>query len=323
MIRVRWMTTTLEKKSMHKTSTSWSERLQTLLEQQKNATTTTANSNKNIIDGSILLPALLWRHHNNATTTDPCVIWPKSPPQQHLTIYDCGVDQVEILNSVFIGGSQYTKQHILEHLKAVYTWIEVSNISFQLLYTKYNKNLDLVLNHLFNGRTEPKIYVLSDQELQLYQQVLTKVYDYNHENDHETTPSQQITPQFIQTVYNDCCDCLQESSMSRIVMVIDCRWKYFAQRPVNTQNRLYLQTASYAAIMSKRHLHPFIEFILVKDTETEEKYTTNSNDDCSNNVYKYLVSLINQAEQPIDTTLYSFDVVTISAIVARAYKSTF
>lgn len=293
-------------------ATSWSQRLQTLLVQQKKVNnsndrsslkrTTTHGSAAN----SVLLPVLLWRHHNGNTSDS----------------YDGSLDHLVILNSVFIGGSQYTKQQILEHVRRTYTWIEVSNISFQLLHTQfYPHNIDLVLNHLFNGRTEPKVYVHSDQEIKLYQQVLNRITMANDGDTANTTTTTQLTDQTLQKIFEECCDCLQESSTSRIVMIIDCRHKYFTQYSTNIQRQLFLQTVSYAAMMSKRHLYPFIEFILVKDHETEPNHCHNQPQCNTHLIYKQLMLIIDREIRPLDTILTFLDIDRISAIIVAAYRS--
>lgn len=291
---------------MHSSATtSWSDRLQCLLVE--------AAQNKHNT----------WRHHssnsaavaaeNSNTSDDDCSSESNisisssntSDDNMSSSIDDdiiASADTLDIFNSVFIGGSQHTKQQILEYFRRTYAWIEISNVTFQLLTAQYNGNIKLVLNHLLNGRTEPKVYIHSDQEILMHQHVIHK----------HTKTEQTPTPELLRRVYNECCDCLQETSTSRIVIVIDCRHKYYTQH----STQLYIQTMMFAAMMHKRHLYPFIEFVLVQDDNTN---TNNSDDD----TFKCLLDLVSLNVQPSDLIMHTLDYARICAIVAYAHKSSF
>lgn len=223
---------------------------------------------------------------------------------------DCELEKFQCINSVFIGGAQNIKQSIIQRLKQLNPWIEMSNITVQVLCDQYKNDRNLMLNHMYNGRTEPKIYVMSDQELKLYDEILVQYYW-----------SAPMTVHTLKKVYNDCCNVLNESSTSRTVMIVDCRREYFAQHPNNQQQyQLFLQLASYAAIMSKRHLYPFIEFIIIRDSEKTES----SNIIHDPEAYQYLRELIEQVScTQIDTILYTLDIERICQIIAYTYKSTY
>lgn len=217
-----------------------------------------------------------------------------------------------LLRPLFIGGTRKTKELILNNLRQRYSWIDISNISLQLLNVQYKNNIKLVLNHMYNGRNEPKIYDTSDPEVKLYFQILTNYYQGYESN-------KSSMEETVRQVYTECRHSLNEPSTAHIILTIDYRLETIAQQKSRReQYQLFLEIASYAAIMSKRHLYPFIEFIVICDPENCQ--TKNENYDSK--TYKYVKKLVTDALQPqIDTVLYTLDFTRINNTIVVIYRS--
>lgn len=179
------------------------------------------------------------------------------------------VDRLVVLNlpnysnitlvPVYFSGSKYIKQPILDELQKEYSWADVSQITYKrLIKSQTTRTRHQVLQYLLNHRGYSKIYKYSNVDILLMQMIqhnlrqIRKIENF------------KMNIGYLNGVYKQFFDFLQETSNSHIVVLIDCRIKYFEQYHHNF-NEIILHTIALVALMSKRLLYSFIEFIIIMD----------------------------------------------------------
>lgn len=161
--------------------------------------------------------------------------------------------KTHILDPVYFGGSKHLKQKILNEIIIENKWADVSNKNFKTLikYISINILVDLFLNHRYDN----KIYKHSNPNIILMQLVQKYLHMFS-----------KITHFELLSIYNESCNILQTSMNEKIIIVIDCRHVYFEQY-ASDLNELLLNTASNIALLNKRSLYPFIEFVIIMDID--------------------------------------------------------
>lgn len=161
-------------------------------------------------------------------------------------------EKCNAVDAVYFGGSKYiNKGRILSDIAAEYGWASVSKVNFQTLSKQYCNNVDKVINHLLNNRTNNMIYEHTNECIQLHSVIERYHSQYRHANE-----------AVLQQLYDECCNMLQESSTAKMVIVINMCKSYFEQHLIDI-DRLYMQSVAYLALLNKKNLYPFLEIILV------------------------------------------------------------
>jgi len=163
---------------------------------------------------------------------------------------------------VYFSGSKYIKQPILDELSQEYKWADVSQISFKKLKSQ-TKTRKEILKYMLENRIYSKIYkysridILLLQIIQKYLRLLRQTDD-----DKKTTLDKPL----LEEIYTKCFEFLQEYSNESIIVLIDCRTSYFQKYKQNF-NEIILHTLAMSALMAKRILYSFMEFIVIVDDD--------------------------------------------------------
>lgn len=161
---------------------------------------------------------------------------------------------------VYFGGSKFIKQPILDELEHEYDWVNVSHVTFHKLANQTKKNNDRILKYLLQNRTDNKIYKYSNIDFKLLKIVHKHLVDLKFAGVNEFNSS------ILKMVYDDCCDFLQRPSNEKIVILLDCRRSYF-EKYAEHEMELLLHTVAFIALMRKRILYSFIDFIVIIDKD--------------------------------------------------------
>lgn len=208
------------------------------------------------------------------------------------------------LDTVFVDGSKFTKQSILQEIQKEYSWAAVSKINFDTLYVLYNENITKVLSHLINDRSNLMIYENSNESVHLIQ----IVQDYLLKNPN-------INLDCLTSLYKKSCHILQDESTRKSILILDCRREYFASHGKHHENELYLHTFAHLALLKKRYLFPFMEVIIIRNSE-------NVDVDHKTNVYhRKLNELLDNNLYVTDKVLDSFNRPLIKNTIINAHKS--
>ncbi|ATZ81483.1 guanylate kinase-like protein [Drosophila innubila nudivirus] len=171
---------------------------------------------------------------------------------------------------VYFSGSKYIKQPILDELSQEYTWADVSQISFKKLKSQ-TKTRKEILKYMLENRIYSKIYKYSRIDIQLLQ-IIQKYLRLLRKNDKTT-----LDKPLLEEIYTKCFEFLQEYSNESIIVLIDCRTSYFQKYKYNF-NEIILHTLAMSALMAKRILYSFMEFIVIVDEDmiVGEEFKTNT-----------------------------------------------
>lgn len=178
---------------------------------------------------------------------------------------------------VYFGGSKFIKQDILTELANEHSWVDISNITFKRVAQQTNATIENILQYLCEHRCNSKIYKYSSIDFMLMQIVqkyldasgiqLTTAETTSNTNMDLTTNIRRphnITIPIIEQMYHECCDYLQESSNEKLVILLDCRLEYFIKYK-HSLSEILLHTAACIALMNRRKLYNFIDFIIIID----------------------------------------------------------
>lgn len=207
-------------------------------------------------------------------------------------------------DAVFVDGSKFIKKSLLQEIATEYSWVAVSKTTFDTLYTMYNQNITKVLSHLINDRTNLMIYENSNESLRLIQ----IVQDY-------LAKSSTITLNTLMSIYKKCCNALQNSSMRKSILILDCRRNYFSSYDQHYENELYLHTFAHLAMLNKRYLFPFMEVVIIKSGHSED---VNAKTDA---YHRKLDDLLQQNLYASDKILKTFNKNIIKSVIVNAHKS--
>lgn len=216
------------------------------------------------------------------------------------------------LEPVFISGSRFIKNILIEHLSTKYPWADISNVSLSRLKKKYNNNYDKIISYLKNNRYDSKIYKHCTIDLMLIQ----TVNDYNIRK----TP---ITTTLLTEIFNKCSKliCSYDLDTAKTVFILDYRRSYFYAH-FEYIFELILYSAAALALISKKHLFPFIEFIVLSDDDIEPKNRIFNDDD------GYILKLISHLQQSLNIVMpplksaYDLDINHAVKLIINAHATT-
>lgn len=209
------------------------------------------------------------------------------------------INETYQLDTVYVDGSKFTKNTILQEIANEYSWAAVSKINFTTLCLLYNNNVTKVLSHLINDRSNLMIYENSNESLHLMQ----IVQDY-------IAKSPTITLDSLTSIFKKCCHTLQDNSMRKSILILDCRREYFSSHE-NYENELYLHTFAHLALLYKRYLFPFMEVIAIR----------NESGGASNAYHRKLDELLDHSLCATDKILYAFNKTAIKNAIVNAHRS--
>lgn len=212
-------------------------------------------------------------------------------------------DKYVTVDSLYVDGSKFIKQPLLQEIARENPWISISNITFQRLYRRYNSDVEKVYSHLMNERCDAIIYENSNQNLLLLQTVQQFLLKYK-----------SIDLKVLNNIFDTCCNLLQNSSTHKSILIIDCRYEYFDKHKQHA-NELYLQTFAQAALLKKRCLFPFMDIVIIKDRNV---------DCCDVDQQDFLLRIYEMLQANLyttDTILYSFNNHVIKNRIINAHKS--
>ncbi|AYP97952.1 guanylate kinase-like protein [Mauternbach virus] len=225
---------------------------------------------------------------------------------------------------VYFSGSKYIKQPILNELNDEYEWADVSQISFKKLRSQ-SKTHKEVLQYMLENRSYSKIYKYSRIDI-LLMQIIQKYLKLLRKNEKTL-----LNEMLLEEMYRECFKFLQEYSNESIVVLIDCRMSYFRKYKYNF-NEIILHTLAMVALMGKRILYSFIEFIVIID----DKNNKTNDDETNTNYVNLMQTSLNQDEiknvlfvqkklyeniRSNDKILRYLDNVLIKKIIINAHKS--
>nr|DBA13070.1 TPA: Guanylate kinase-like protein [Oryctes rhinoceros nudivirus] len=171
------------------------------------------------------------------------------------------------LEPVFISGSKFMHDKIICELSRLYPWADISNVSFSSLKVKFANNYQKILDFMKHNRYDSKIYKHCNIDLLLLQ----TVHSYLKRN-------HAITTDLLDKIYTQCSSllCGYESDISKTIFVLDYRLIYFMTFREHI-DELLLYNSAALALIEKMHLFPYIEFVILCDTQLEFDHLTATN----------------------------------------------
>lgn len=152
------------------------------------------------------------------------------------------------LGSVFVSGSKFTIDKIIDRLSVENPWADISKISLSTM----QKNLDLIKNNRFGS----KIYKHCDLDLLLIQAV-----------DKHLVREELILKRLVDIFLESSkMICAYESDASMTIFILNLTYAYF-EKHIDHREELLLYSSAALALVCKRHLFPFIDFIIISDYE--------------------------------------------------------
>lgn len=208
------------------------------------------------------------------------------------------------LDTVYVDGSKFIKTIILEEISREYSWAAVSKITFSTLHKLYKQNVTKVLSHLINDRSNLMIYETSNESLHLIQ--IVQYY---------LAKSTTINLEILTSVYRKSCHALQDGSMRKSVLILDCRREYFSSYGSKHESELYLHTFAHLALLNKRYLFPFMEVIVIRNSSSQEQSHKH------NAYHKKLNELLDHNLYVTDKVTYTFNINLIKNMIVNAHKT--
>lgn len=180
--------------------------------------------------------------------------------------------QPDELEPVFISGSKFMHDKIICELSKLYPWVDISNVSFSSLKVKFANDYQKILDFMKHNRYDSKIYKHCNIDLILLQ----IVHSYLK---HDCV----MTTDLLDKIYTQCSSliCGHESDISKTIFVLDYRLIYFMTFREHI-DELLLYNSAALALIEKMHLFPYIEFVILCDTQLEYDHSialTNANSD--------------------------------------------
>jgi hypothetical protein len=227
---------------------------------------------------------------------------------------------------LYIDGVNIDIELLLKRLQCNYNWINISQITYNYLMQRYKNNVDKVEKYIFNERNDNIIYMGVCECFQVNR--LVRKYAATKNN---TT----INTNYIMKFYNDCCDTLKIPSNDKSIIFINVDINYCCDLEA------LLRTIAYMSLLSKKHLYPLMDIIIIeKCTEEDENNNISNNNDCGdricanrncneinkNNIRNILLKfkdyILKDCCSKIDYRLYTnYNIETLFDIIAKAYRS--
>lgn len=217
---------------------------------------------------------------------------------------------------VFLGGSKFYSTRILDEIRQRYMWADISNITYDILMQRY-RNHNAVMQYMQTNRSDKRIYALSDKDLTIRYAV--KEYINCHGIDCANADT-------LNEMFAISCKSLLEPSTSKIIIILDCRLCYFVQNCKNDDTLLLEMifiTCGLLALFSLRHMHPFIEFIILCD---EYKHDVDFKESCISPSFVqcivHLQGILKNNLMDRDHVSHNFDMDYVVETTMKAHKST-
>lgn len=167
------------------------------------------------------------------------------------------------LDPVFISGSKFINDKIVCELRKEYPWVDVSNISFNSLCTRFKNDSKKILNYLINNRQTPKIYKHSTLDIIL----MTLVHRYLSKNE-------LITCETVDHICKDTIQILYENNTyEKIISILDIRRCYFYEH-MDCISELILYSATQLVLVSKK-IYSHLSILLLLVTIITTTFTIN------------------------------------------------
>lgn len=183
------------------------------------------------------------------------------------------------LDPVFISGSKFISDIIIKELSIKYPWADISNVSFSRLKTTYTNDYKKILGYMKHNRCDSKIYKHCNIDLLLIQ--IVNEFKYR---------DQSSSISNLNAIFDKCSSLISgfEIDTAKTIFVLDYRQKYFESH-YNYVDELLLYSSAALALLNKKYLFPFIEFIVISDDwNDQQKQIAHSNDSSK----QYITSLI-------------------------------
>ncbi|ATY70235.1 guanylate kinase-like protein [Tomelloso virus] len=170
--------------------------------------------------------------------------------------------QHDNLDPVFVSGPINICNQIITELSVKCHWADISNISISRLMKQYNGNFNKILDFMRNNRVESKIYKHCEIDLLLIQ--LANQY---------ATANPQISCSQLDTIYGEVSRLIYgcNSYTIKTVFILNLNLKLYPEASTEHNELLFYNSAALA-LLSKKHLFPFIEFIVVCDFQPDNEY---------------------------------------------------
>lgn len=188
---------------------------------------------------------------------------------ERLKCLDLPSDEITITDAVYIDGPQNIIYNILNDLLKEHRWITISNINYNMLKHRYKGDITKATKYLLTQRTDTMIYENSNTNI-----LLKSHYDLSNSMKLKFNNIEQQNSNGLQELYLEFCDQLNEYTMHKIILIIDCRQVTIEQWNVLTldeRNTLYLELLIQLTMLSKRQLLPLLDAIIICDMDDEKK----------------------------------------------------
>lgn len=223
-----------------------------------------------------------------------------------LQMLDLPCEQASATDTVYIDGSRSLVAKILKELLSENKWITISSINYDRLKQRYNNDMHKTLKYLLTQRTDTILYEDSHTNIKLrahcelsYATQFVDVDSLNYD--------------CLKLMYDECCDQITEYTMHKIVLIIDCRLG--AQLTCDERRTLFLDIIMQLAMLSKRHMNPLLEPIIICDMCDGVPKTTST---ALANKFIYDILLANYTKD--DTLMPNFDGSYIKNVILENHR---
>lgn len=226
---------------------------------------------------------------------------------------------------LYVDGVNIDVELLLKRLQCNYSWINISQITYNYLMQRYKNNIDKVEKYIFNERNDNILYMGVCECFQVNR--LVRKYMTNTKN------NATVNTNYIMKFYNDCCDTLKIPSNDKSIIIINVDINYYCDLET------LLRTIAYMSLLSKKHLYPLMDIIIIENCIEDENNNSNNNNTndriCANNnrneinknnirniLLKFKDYILKDCCSKIDYRLYAnYNIETLFDIIAKAYRS--
>lgn len=215
---------------------------------------------------------------------------------------EVNIPRLDDLDSVFVSGSKFAIDEIINELRIQNSWADISKISLSNIQLAYPN--EKILECMKNNRFDSKIYKHCDIDLMLIQNVIEYIPKTS------SLIEKDLIDIFTESV-KLICSHESDTDTSKTIFILDFTHKYF-ERNLDHINELLLYSSSALALISKRHLFPFIEFVIISDCGETSKQPLNIPNSCE---IEALILHIQQKLKTIDSQIKVYSYMDMDLII--------